>query len=49
MYESIGKNALTFDRRSLPLSQLTVNSPGMNASGAKVGAGVGGGVGAERS
>ena len=38
MYESIGKNVLTVDRRSFPLSQLTVNSPGVNVSGAEDGA-----------
>ena len=38
MYESIGKYVLTVDRRSFPLSQLTVNSPGVNVSGAEVGA-----------
>ena len=35
---SIGKNVLTVDRRSFPLSQLTVNSPGVNVSGAEDGA-----------
>ena len=37
MYESIRKNVLTVDRRSSPLSQLTVSSPGVNVSGAEVG------------